>query len=170
MGEDWYRMQGIEVSETDRGGQVTYHGPGQLVAYPIVELRGPRPDDVHDFVRRMEGAMIAALGDFGVEARVIEGLTGVWVGDRAAARRRRAQDRLDRHPREPRGHHPWARRQRRQRPAAVRVGGALRDRGLPDDLARPASSAPSRRSSEFATALVARLGEAYEREPVETPA
>jgi lipoate-protein ligase B len=83
MGEDWYRMQGIEVTETDRGGRVTYHGPGQLVAYPIIDLRLlARPDDVHDFIRRMERAMIAALGDFGVEARVIEGLTGVWVGER----------------------------------------------------------------------------------------
>jgi lipoyl(octanoyl) transferase len=81
MGEDWYRMQGIEVTETDRGGRVTYHGPGQLVAYPIMDLRGlADPDDVHAFIRRMEAAMIAAIGDFGVEAKVIDGLTGVWVG------------------------------------------------------------------------------------------
>jgi lipoate-protein ligase B len=83
MGEDWYRMQGIDVTDTDRGGRVTYHGPGQLVAYPIIDLRElAHPDDVHEFIRRMEAAMIAALGDFGVEARVIEGLTGVWVGER----------------------------------------------------------------------------------------
>ena len=83
MGEDWYRMQGIEVTETDRGGRVTYHGPGQLVAYPIVDLRRlANPDDVHDFIRRMEASMIAAIADFGIEAGVIEGLTGVWVGDR----------------------------------------------------------------------------------------
>jgi lipoyl(octanoyl) transferase len=82
MGEDWYRMQGIEVVDTDRGGQVTYHGPGQLVAYPIVSLRELAcPDDVRWFVRKMEAAMIAAIADFGVAARPIEGLTGVWVGD-----------------------------------------------------------------------------------------
>jgi lipoyl(octanoyl) transferase len=81
MGEDWYRMQGIEVTETDRGGRVTYHGPGQLVAYPIIDLRELEPpDDVHGFIRRMERAMIAALGDWGVEAGLLEGLTGVWVG------------------------------------------------------------------------------------------
>ena len=81
MGEDWYRMQGIEVTETDRGGRVTYHGPGQLVAYPIMSLRDlERPDDVHAYIRSMEGAMIAALGDWRVTARLFDGLTGVWVG------------------------------------------------------------------------------------------
>jgi lipoyl(octanoyl) transferase len=83
MGEDWYRMQGIEVTDTDRGGRVTYHGPGQLVAYPIMSLRElERPDDVHEFIRRMERAMIGALADSGVEAGPLEGLTGVWVGER----------------------------------------------------------------------------------------
>ncbi|HKG36890.1 MAG TPA: lipoyl(octanoyl) transferase LipB [Solirubrobacterales bacterium] len=78
MGEEWYRLQGIEVAETDRGGRVTYHGPGQLVAYPVVSLR-PMGDDVHLYVRRMEEAMIAALGDHGVGAGTIAGLTGVWT-------------------------------------------------------------------------------------------
>jgi lipoyl(octanoyl) transferase len=78
MGEDWYRMQGIEVRETDRGGRVTYHGPGQLVGYPIVDLR-EYANDVHEYIRRMERVMIAALGDFGVAAGPIEGLTGVWT-------------------------------------------------------------------------------------------
>jgi lipoyl(octanoyl) transferase len=81
MGEDWYRMQGIEVTETDRGGRVTYHGPGQLVAYPVISLRElDEPDDVHAFIRRMERAMIEALGEWGVSAGLLEGLTGVWVG------------------------------------------------------------------------------------------
>lgn len=78
MGEDWYRMQGIEVAETDRGGRVTYHGPGQLVAYPIVSLR-PYGDDVRGYVGRLEEATIAALSDWEVEAQVIDGLTGVWT-------------------------------------------------------------------------------------------
>jgi lipoyl(octanoyl) transferase len=78
MGEDWYRTQGIEVTDTDRGGRVTYHGPGQLVAYPIVSLQ-PYGDDVHGYIRRMERVMISALGAWGVEAQVIEGLTGVWT-------------------------------------------------------------------------------------------
>jgi len=78
MGEQWYRLQGIEVSETDRGGRVTYHGPGQLVGYPIVSL-GPYGDDVHDYIRRMERLIIAALGDWGVRAGPADGLTGVWT-------------------------------------------------------------------------------------------
>jgi lipoyl(octanoyl) transferase len=78
MGEDWYRAQGIDVVDTDRGGRVTYHGPGQLVGYPIMSLR-PYRDDVHEYIRRMESAIIAALADVGIEAGPIEGLTGVWT-------------------------------------------------------------------------------------------
>jgi lipoyl(octanoyl) transferase len=81
MGEDWYRMQGIDVCETDRGGRVTYHGPGQLVGYPIVSLR-PYGDNVHEYVRKLERLMIGSLAACGVEAEVIDGLTGVWVGGR----------------------------------------------------------------------------------------
>jgi lipoyl(octanoyl) transferase len=78
MAREWYEMQGIEVRDTDRGGRVTYHGPGQLVAYPIVSLR-PYGDDVHEYVRRLERVAIGALGKHGVSATTIEGLTGVWT-------------------------------------------------------------------------------------------
>jgi lipoyl(octanoyl) transferase len=81
MGEDWYRMQGIEVRESDRGGRVTYHGPGQLVGYPIVSLK-PYGDDVHEYIRRMERLIIAALSDWSVEAETVDGLTGVWTPER----------------------------------------------------------------------------------------
>ncbi len=76
MGEDWCRAQGVDVVAADRGGRLTYHGPGQLVGYPIMRI-----DDVIDYVRTMERAMIAALADERVDARVREGLTGVWAGD-----------------------------------------------------------------------------------------
>ena len=81
MGVDWYRMQGIEVVDTDRGGRVTYHGPGQLVGYPIMSLR-PYGDDVHDYIRRMERVIVASLATFGVEAGLVDGLTGVWTSER----------------------------------------------------------------------------------------
>jgi lipoyl(octanoyl) transferase len=81
MGEEWYRAQGIEVVDTDRGGRVTYHGPGQLVGYPIVSLR-PYRDDVIDYIRRMERTIIDSLARRGVEAGLIDGLTGVWTPDR----------------------------------------------------------------------------------------
>ena len=77
MGEDWYLAQGIDVAATDRGGRVTYHGPGQLVGYPVMAIT-----DVIAYVRTMERALIAALGDEGIEAEVRDGLTGVWVGER----------------------------------------------------------------------------------------
>jgi lipoyl(octanoyl) transferase len=81
MGEDWYRMQGIEVAETDRGGRVTYHGPGQLVGYPIVSLK-PYGDDVHEYIRRMESVVVAVLDSYGIQAGTIDGLTGVWTSER----------------------------------------------------------------------------------------
>jgi lipoyl(octanoyl) transferase len=84
MGQDWYRTQGIEIVETDRGGKVTYHGPGQLVGYPIVAV-----DDVVGYVRTLEQALVAALGLEGVQARARPedgpDFTGVWVGDRKIA-------------------------------------------------------------------------------------
>jgi lipoyl(octanoyl) transferase len=80
MGEDWYRAQGIEVFDTDRGGRVTYHGPGQLVGYPVVSLR-PYGDDVHEYIRRMERLVVSVLAAYGVGAGTIEGLTGVWTAE-----------------------------------------------------------------------------------------
>jgi lipoate-protein ligase B len=78
MGEDWYRARGIDVCDTDRGGRVTYHGPGQLVAYPIMAV-----ERVADFVHSMEDAMVAALADEGVVAEARDTpFTGVWAGDR----------------------------------------------------------------------------------------
>jgi lipoyl(octanoyl) transferase len=82
MGVEWYEMQGIEVLDTDRGGRVTYHGPGQLVVYPIVAL-GPYGDDVVAYVRRLERVAIGSLAAHGVvKPSAIKGLTGIWVGDR----------------------------------------------------------------------------------------
>ncbi|MDP9383907.1 MAG: lipoyl(octanoyl) transferase LipB [Actinomycetota bacterium] len=77
MGEAWYRSQGIDVVQTDRGGKLTYHGPGQLVGYPIMRIT-----DVIAYLRTMEGAIAAALAEEGVVAGPREGLTGVWVEDR----------------------------------------------------------------------------------------
>ncbi|HVY77743.1 MAG TPA: lipoyl(octanoyl) transferase LipB [Solirubrobacterales bacterium] len=85
MAEEWYAMQGIEVRDTDRGGQVTYHGPGQLVAYPIVDLHA-YGDDVHEYVRRLERVAIDALAEHGVEATTIDGLTGIWTPPRGGRR------------------------------------------------------------------------------------
>jgi lipoyl(octanoyl) transferase len=84
MGEDWYRMQGIEIVDTDRGGKLTYHGPGQLVGYPIV-----RVNDVVEYVRTLERGIVAALAEESVDARARPqdgpDYTGVWVGERKIA-------------------------------------------------------------------------------------
>jgi lipoyl(octanoyl) transferase len=174
MGTEWYEMQGIEVRDTDRGGRVTYHGPGQLVAYPIVSLK-PYGDDVHEYVRRLERVAISALADHGVEAQTIEGLTGIWVQGRRAPNVQMVDE---------------------FGPSAGKIGsiGVHVSRGVtthglainvnndlqPFEWIVPCGIEGCRVTSlsrelgaeqnleAFADTLVARFAEAYEREPVET--
>jgi lipoyl(octanoyl) transferase len=87
IGDDEARRRGIVITESDRGGDVTYHGPGQLVGYPIIDLAalGDGRRDLHRYLRDIERALIAALGELGVTASTCAGRTGVWVGDEKVA-------------------------------------------------------------------------------------
>jgi lipoyl(octanoyl) transferase len=84
LGEDFYRAKGIDIATTDRGGKLTYHGPGQLVGYPIMRI-----DDIGRYLRTIEAAIVAALAEQHIRARsrAAEGIdyTGVWVDERKIA-------------------------------------------------------------------------------------
>ena len=82
--QDQLQTNSVEVHETGRGGDVTYHGPGQLVGYPIINLK-PDRCDVHRYVRDLEEVLIRTIADYGIEGGRIEGLTGVWVGNEKIA-------------------------------------------------------------------------------------
>jgi lipoyl(octanoyl) transferase len=77
-------QRGVELFEVERGGDVTFHGPGQLVGYPIVDLKRHKKD-LHWYLRQVEQALIDALGGFGIAADRNPGLTGVWTGGRKIA-------------------------------------------------------------------------------------
>jgi lipoyl(octanoyl) transferase len=83
-GEGELARAGIELHACGRGGDVTFHGPGQLVGYPVVALEGARRD-LHRYLRDLEEALIAALADFSIAAHREPGLTGVWTGGRKIA-------------------------------------------------------------------------------------
>ena len=81
--------RGIELHEAARGGDVTYHAPGQLVGYPIVDLAARDERDVHVFLRRLEAALIEVLAGFGIASERVEGRTGVFVRRKAPGERER---------------------------------------------------------------------------------
>lgn len=81
LSESLLKARGIDLFEAGRGGDVTYHGPGQIVGYPIVELP-PGRRDVHRYVRDLEAVMMAACGSYGLRASRVDGRTGAWIGER----------------------------------------------------------------------------------------
>lgn len=81
---DYLQAHGIDLFAIERGGDITFHGPGQLIAYPIIDLTN-RDRDLHRYLRDLENLIVAALSDLGLQAEVKKGLTGVWVKDHKLA-------------------------------------------------------------------------------------
>ena len=137
VSEDLLSRQGVEFHHTNRGGDITYHGPGQIVGYPILDLNGIRRDVVW-YVRQLEQCMIQATSSFGIEAFRVPGCTGVWVqpwcfGRRSFAPQRKA--RLHRRAHQPLGHVSRICLQCLHRSALFRSHHALRHRRLPRHFA-----------------------------------
>ena len=118
-GPEWLRARGVEVAECDRGGQVTYHGPGQLVGYPIINL-SPDRRDIRRYVRDLQQVLIRTLSEYGVRRR---GAGGAGVHRRLG---RGGEDRLDRRPPLAVDHHPRLRPERLDRPLLLRGDHPLR--------------------------------------------
>ena len=119
--------RGLEVFEVERGGDVTWHGPGQLVGYPILDLTGHR-QDLHWYLRQLEAALVEALGGLGIAAGAEPGLTGVWTGGRKIAS-------IGIHVRQL-GHVPRLRAQRDHRSARLRGDRPVRHPRRGDDERR----------------------------------
>ncbi|WP_339273319.1 lipoyl(octanoyl) transferase LipB [Paenibacillus sp. FSL W8-0426] len=81
LSQEQLREQGISLFQIDRGGDITYHGPGQLVGYPLIVLGRDEDLDLHGYLRKLEQVIIDYLADQGIEAGRKEGYTGVWIGD-----------------------------------------------------------------------------------------
>ena len=82
--QDVLASRGVDVYDAGRGGDITYHGPGQIVGYPIIDLK-PDRCDVHQYVRDLEEVLIRVAADYGIAATRVSGLTGVWVGEEKLA-------------------------------------------------------------------------------------
>jgi lipoyl(octanoyl) transferase len=85
-----FSARGVTLVEVERGGDATFHGPGQLVGYPVLDLREHR-EDLHWYLRQLEGVLITALAELAIPAERNRGLTGVWTRGRKIARRWRAR-------------------------------------------------------------------------------